>query len=62
MVIDALTCANKLLSVLLITVGHDERKGFGYPRFLLSCKLLRLSLSLNWMNYGMVKFVEGQRM
>jgi len=61
MVIDALTCANKL-SVLLITVGPDENTGFCFRRFLLSRKLLQLSLSLSRMEYGMVKFVEGQRM
>jgi hypothetical protein len=62
MVIDDLTYGNKLLSVVLIIVGHDERTGFCYRRFLLFCELLRLSLSLNWMECGMVKFVEGQRM
>lgn len=62
MVIDALTCANKLLSVLLIIVGHDGRTGFCYRKFLLFYELLRLSLSRNRIEYGMGKFVEGQIM
>lgn len=62
MVIDALTCANKLLSVLLIIVGPDERTGFCFRRLLLFRELLPLSLSLNRVEYGVMKFVEGQRM
>jgi len=62
MVIDELTCANKLLSVLLIIVGSDERTRFCFRTFLLFRELLQLSLSLSRMEYGMVKFVEGQRM
>ena len=46
---------------VLIIVGHDERTVFCYRRFLLFCELLQLS-SLNWVECGMVTFVEGQRM